>query len=1588
MSKKQFKYQASSSRAASGAFAPNGVLGTSAGGFGFISSSPLSYVYEPPDLSSISEPNLIVAFKNLQKKDSTTKAKALEDLQKHVTSLDSNDGLEDAVLEAWIKVYPRTSIEAARRVRQLAHQLQGAIARTSGKRFVKCMPDTVGAWLAGLFDSDNMVSRAAQQSVKQTFQTQEKVNNVWRIYLGPILQFCSDAVFKQTVNTLSDERTVSPDDASAKHARVVAGAMSVVRYVIENSPQDVLDKHHSALDDILSSQDLWKFASNPDSSVRKAVYRLLDISISKRPNVLDLEVISTCVLVSSLSISQTASALDYSRVLAHLTKHDPQVWTGFYTGSGKRSATKRLCQFLAKGSQGSPSQYWDEIGTVLLCMPMSVLLPQENVSDQKLVVLEALHDGVSNTDEPRSSQHAAWNTYLNLAKRFSSIPNVDCDPLIKNSVMPILIQYISPLRETSTWTVSDSPQPILLSAARLALASPQTFKKDWITLSKMFVEEVQTSLPEQSKDYTKSQEAISVKASRWYSLQAALNAVEISEDIRMILSDALKHEILSAIALLKARNGKPYGAASLITTAIRSMPDLVVTQQQLGLSMAEFVSTELPRLLLSPSGPYLVELISRLGNIVDIDMAYRKSLQSVMQAPKTPARSKALQGLVDSPCLVSLGQDEDLLNMLISTMKQEINDETAQSDLFSTAISNPRAPSQLIQDLIDELVARLSLDDQPTASLQGLRTVVKFNPAAIRTYDESSEGSPLLAKLLALSDSPDETISQQAKAISDLLRANASTDAIEDNPAILNIIRDGPETVGPNALSVGSLVDLAHKTLQQCEQQSRSNLATDILPDESRWKDALQPILATRPSPSLAVMNPLSNAVSMIESTVPSRVVSYDKDGFSVAFRLFWYTTALVQKSGVFAYATAERRACVAGNLALTLQIASDHLSIPSSHSMWQVRDTELEEDIVEIISQSQRLVASWLADEPLGALIHVSLSKLLEDSHGMSVCSYYSSRAYISIMTELNELHMATDLEVSTDELSSARRSADTFTAVAVVSAIQTPATLIKTFNELLAGLTGVDLSKHPDGIKNLIILNSILSREEFVDSLLSIPKQRLVFFVQHMCKELATPINAINGSGVEAEPSESAVVVRAETMQALNHILPTLKETYGTFWEDTIEVLTKTWSLPKAASEDELPLIHASLRLYSSLRSLSSGESNDDLLDALKGQEALIASSMICLLHALRDFPDESHQPRHIVNELLARQMSRADISIDSTAMSELFPVLGSGSLALQEVAYNILHRQIPRAQEDVALDKALSKNYLAKLPEELFSLVLEAPTPSSLADMDFKRSMPPSLRSYLSSWQLIFDHWDGASDAVKNDYINIVKEGSYLDGLLHLASDFLVTSRSRPVDASKFDISSYVPKNEDVPEKDAQWLLSHLYYLALKHLPTLSKTWWRDNTSRQTQISVESWTEKHISPLIISSELATISIWASSQPSDTDQPLTIKVSTSTREITASIPIDEQSTSLTITLPPSYPLSRATVSGLHRVGVTEQKWRSWIITTQGVINFSDIGGGNQLIDGLMAWRKNVTATLKGQTECAICYSVVSADRQLPKFE
>lgn len=124
-----------------------------------------------------------------------------------------------------------------------------------------------------------------------------------------------------------------------------------------------------------------------------------------------------------------------------------------------------------------------------------------------------------------------------------------------------------------------------------------------------------------------------------------------------------------------------------------------------------------------------------------------------------------------------------------------------------------------------------------------------------------------------------------------------------------------------------------------------------------------------------------------------------------------------------------------------------------------------------------------------------------------------------------------------------------------------------------------------------------------------------------------------------------------------------------------------------------------------------------------------------------------------------------------------------------------------------------------------------------------------------------------------------------------------------------------------------------------------------------------------------------MTTVNEWADAQDTTSDEAIIVKANQRTKEVMISKEIDDQMMSMAIRLPTNFPLGQAVLQGVNRVAVDEKKWRSWLLNSQGVITFSN----NSLIDGIIAFRRNVVGALKGQTECAICYSLVSADKQLP---
>lgn len=575
------------------------------------------------------------------------------------------------------------------------------------------------------------------------------------------------------------------------------------------------------VDEFLNKKEVWKFASDPDPYLRLAVYRLATATFTKSTDSVDLRIISDNVLTASLNISQAGSALRYVTTLALLTSKSPTIWTQYFSGSGKKSALRKLCQFLRRGSQGGPSEYWCQVKTIIQHLPTSVILPElegdsEIVKAQELgtipSILEALRSGIMNKEEPKDHHSAAWSTYLDICShllKYSPSQNYR-DHLAKSSIAPLVSAFVIGNPVDLEWKILGSDQLSISVRAfcQVLHVSLEIFQEEWRRLSSQIIENIQRSLPEQSKDYKASQDLISGQIGRWYKLQSTILKEQDSEVTRSLISTTLESEIKASTSTLRERNGKPYSAAAILVNATELLPELLRNCHQTTELVVDFSHEDVPKLLLSPSAALLITALGRLEDITNVCSIYEAAIRDLRDAPESTAKYGALAGFVSSPFLANSTKSDALTVLVKESLVMAKHGDESRWNLVMAALGNPDAPRDLTDELLVDMTNSLSIEEDITTCLEGLQLTIQRNARIMKDFAQSQYGPIILSKLLFLAESPDITIREKAHTLSTAIEAILSNDEGSNRAidSIIEIINQGIETAGQDSLSYVSSI--------------------------------------------------------------------------------------------------------------------------------------------------------------------------------------------------------------------------------------------------------------------------------------------------------------------------------------------------------------------------------------------------------------------------------------------------------------------------------------------------------------------------------------------------------------------------------------------------------------------------------------------------------------------------------------------------------------------------------------------------------------------------------------------------------------
>jgi hypothetical protein len=472
-------------------------------------------------------------------------------------------------------------------------------------------------------------------------------------------------------------------------------------------------------------------------------------------------------------------------------------------------------------------------------------------------------------------------------------------------------------------------------------------------------------------------------------------------------------------------------------------------------------------------------------------------------------------------------------------------------------------------------------------------------------------------------------------------------------------------------------------------------VVASFFPDLLNWGDALAPFLGKHPSLELGVLRPFGGAVFLIKDSNrkhPSNVPR-DARGYSVALRMALYATRLLCLPHVPQIVPKEQEIHYLYFLALTYELVNDQIDLREENmlfasnldpdSMDEIR--EMLQSILSIFSLCVCRTPSWQEDTPklphydTPQTVRDLLSRLIEVSGAPEPQGYYAGKAlsrFLGILWARRDCAGWDDWLQQLGIMNSTTQNIFGTSAILIGSGhnLRNQSVVHILCNNLVSDVA-TSSPQDEKTFQKLVLLNSCLVVYEDEIEIPVVAQIRLISVV----KQILSWSKILTTTHIE---------LASEVCRALHRLLPAIKDVYGSYWQNALELVAAIWSSnwTNNLSGNILPAIGMSLKLVSILQNL--GDANDDLADALALTNKSISRGLVDLLKLERS---TNNLPLQFVDELLLRQVSKINAATISD-LSELFPLLASDFRLVQSAAFGILQKVVVDAQQQISLDAAL--------------------------------------------------------------------------------------------------------------------------------------------------------------------------------------------------------------------------------------------------------------------------------------------------------
>eukprot|EP00981_Chlorochromonas_danica_P007037 scaffold1534_cov158-Ochromonas_danica.AAC.9 len=184
--------------------------------------------------------------------------------------------------------------------------------------------------------------------------------------------------------------------------------------------------------------------------------------------------------------------------------------------------------------------------------------------------------------------------------------------------------------------------------------------------------------------------------------------------------------------------------------------------------------------------------------------------------------------------------------------------------------------------------------------------------------------------------------------------------------------------------------------------------------------------------------------------------------------------------------------------------------------------------------------------------------------------------------------------------------------------------------------------------------------------------------------------------------------------------------------------------------------------------------------------------------------------------------------------------------------------------------------------------------------------------------------------------------------------------------------------------LPSRSLQQLAIYAIYRSICVLPSLFRYYWNEYCPRQLKQKLSKFIEEKVRASIIRREVYLIQVSKEQKRWD-EETFQVQGNIQTGEIQAEFLHDETKIGVTIRIPANYPLKNVDVQCSTRIGVSDGRWRRWVLQMIQVLSLQD----QSVVEAALVWKNNIEQELHGVEPCPICYCTLhNKTLKLPSFK